>query len=70
MKVPSRVSSGQSLRLKEEGWRQPNNQRSDLMVKLKIVTSKDISETEREYYQKIDEASNFNPRSSLENLKL
>ena len=70
LKVPSGVSSGQSLRLKEQGWRKPNNQRSDLIVKLKIVTSKDISEAEREYYQKIDKASNFNPRSNLEDLKL
>ena len=70
MKVPSGVSSGQSLRLKERGWRKPNNQRSDLIVKLKIVTPKEIGEAEREYYQKIDEASNFNPRSNLEDLKL
>ena len=70
MKVPPGVSSGQSLRLKEQGWRKPNNLRSDLIVKLKIVTPKDISETEREYYQKIDRESSFNPRSSLENISL
>ena len=70
MKIPPKVDSGQSLRLKGKGWRKPNNQRSDLMVKLKIVTPKDISQTEREYYQKISQASNFNPRKSLENIKL
>ena len=70
MKVPAEVDSGQSLRLKNKGWRKPNNKRSDLMVKLKIVTPKDISETEREYYQKLKETSNYNPRQSLEDLKL
>ena len=70
MKIPPGVDSGQSLRLKGKGWRKPNNQRSDLMVKLKIVTSKDLSNTEREYYQKISQASNFNPRHNLEGIRL
>ncbi len=70
MKVPAGVDSGQSLRLKGKGWRQPNKQRSDLMVKLKIVTPTNISDTEREYYQKIQQASSYKPRKSLENIKL
>ncbi|MBE9048769.1 J domain-containing protein [Pleurocapsales cyanobacterium LEGE 10410] len=70
MKVPPGVNSGQSLRLKGKGWRKPNRQRSDLMVKLKIVTPKNLSQTEREYYQKIQQASSYNPRQSLENLRL
>ena len=70
MKVPPKVDSGQSLRLKDKGWRKPNNQRSDLMVRLKIVTPKNLSDIEREYYQKLSSASNFNPRHSLEDVKL
>lgn len=70
MKVPSKVDSGQSLRLKNKGWRQPNNQRSDLIVKLKIVTPKDLSKTEQEYYQKLSSASSYNPRKSLEDMRL
>ena len=70
MKIPPKVNSGQSLRLKGKGWRKPNNQRTDLMVKLKIVTPKDISDIEREYYQKISQASSFNPRKSLEDIRL
>ena len=70
MKIPPGVNSGQSLRLKGKGWRKPNKQRSDLMVKLKIVTPKNLSQTEREYYQKIQQASNYNPRQSLEDLRL
>ncbi len=70
MKIPAGVDSGQSLRLKGKGWRKPNKQRSDLLVKLKIVTPKDISDTEKEYYQKIQQASSYKPRKSLENIKL
>ena len=70
MKVPAGVDSGQSLRLKGKGWRQPNNQRSDLMIKLKIVTPKNPSQTEKEYYQKLNSASSYNPRQSLEDMRL
>ncbi|HEY9768168.1 MAG TPA: J domain-containing protein [Coleofasciculaceae cyanobacterium] len=70
MKIPSGVNSGQSLRLKDKGWRQPNKQRSDLMVQLKIVTPKELSQTEREYYQKLQQVSSYNPRKSLEDMRL
>lgn len=70
MKIPAGVDSGQSLRLRNKGWRKPSDRRSDLMVKLKIVTPKNISQTEREYYQKLQQASNYNPRRSLEDLRL
>lgn len=70
MKVPAGVDSGQSLRLKNKGWRQPNQQRSDLIIKLKIVSPKDLSDIEREYYRKLQQSSNYNPRQNLEDLKL
>ena len=70
MKVPAGVDSGQSLRLKGKGWREPNARRSDLMVKLKIVTPKNISKSEQEYYQKLQQISSYNPRKSLENISL
>ena len=68
MIVPPGVDSGQSLRLKGKGWRKPNRGRSDLMVKLKIVTPKDISDTERELHQKIKQISRFNPRKDIEEM--
>ena len=70
MKVPAGVDSGQSLRLKGKGWHKSNNQRSDLMIKLKIVTPKDLSNTERKHYQKLQQHSSFNPRKNLEDIRL
>ncbi|MEO1672054.1 MAG: DnaJ C-terminal domain-containing protein [Cyanobacteria bacterium J06631_2] len=65
LKIPAGVDSGQSLRLKGKGWYKSTSQRSDLMVKLKIVTPKDLSQTEQEYYQKLAQASSFDPRQKL-----
>ena len=70
MKVPPGIDSGQSLRLKEKGWLKFGDRRSDLIVKLKMVSLKDLSDTEQEYYQKLAQASTYNPRKSLEDTKL
>ena len=70
MKVPPVVNSGQSLRLKNKGWKSAKGDRGDQIVKLKIVIPKNLTAQEREYYEKLRQASNFNPRRSLENVRL
>jgi curved DNA-binding protein len=70
MKVPKGIKSGQSLRLKGKGWTLPKGGRGDLFARLQIVTPEDLNEIEREYYEKIQANSNFNPRSPLEEIKL
>ena len=70
MKVPPGVDSGQSLRLKNKGWKTPKGDRGDQIVKLKIVTPKNLTNQEREYYEKLRQANSFNPRRSLENVRL
>jgi curved DNA-binding protein len=70
MTIPAGVRSGQSLRLRGKGWTQPKGGRSDLIVKLQIVSPKDLSSTERECYEKIRDSSTFDPRTALEEVKL
>jgi curved DNA-binding protein len=71
VKVPAGVRSGQSLRLKGKGWKlAKNNERSDQLVKIRIVPPKDISATEREFYEKIRDLRKFNPRSNLGQVRL
>lgn len=70
MKIPPGVNSGQSLRLKNKGWKTPKGDRGDQIVKLKIVTSKNLTPHERELYEKLRQADNSSPRSSLENVRL
>ncbi len=68
--VPPGVDSGQALRLRGKGWRESKGNRSDLIVRLKIVTPKHLTPQEREYYEKLYQLSSFNPRQSLEEVRL
>ena len=70
MKIPPGVDSGQSLRLRGKGWRGPKGKRSDQIVKLKIVTPRELTSLERECYQKLRQASSFNPRRRIEEVRL
>ena len=70
MKIPPGVDSGQSLRLRGKGWRGPKGNRSDQIVKLKIVTPKELTRQEKECYEKLRQASSFNPRRSIEEVRL
>lgn len=66
MKIPPGIDSAQSLRLRGKGWRKPKGERTDQIVKLKIVTPKELTDKEKEYYEKIQQESNFNPRKEME----
>lgn len=70
MTVPKGVRSGQALRLRGKGWKSPQGNRTDLMVKLQIVSPQELSQTEQDCYEKIRAASSFNPRSALKEMTL
>ncbi len=70
MTVPKGIRSGQSLRLQGKGWLLPQGNRTDLYVKLQIVSPKQLNEIEQACYEKIQENSSFSPRSTLEGVVL
>jgi curved DNA-binding protein len=70
MTVPKGVRSGQSLRLRGKGWKSPQGDRTDLLVKLQMVSPPELSQIEQDCYEKIRAASRFNPRSALEEVTL
>lgn len=70
VKIPAGIKSGQSLRLRGKGWRNTKGIQGDLLVKIVIATPKNISSQEKEYYEKIRQISNFDPRLHLKDLKL
>ncbi|MBW4559841.1 MAG: DnaJ domain-containing protein [Mojavia pulchra JT2-VF2] len=70
VKLPAGVRSGQSLRLRGKGWPLAKGGRGDQLVKVAIVPAKDLSQQEREYYEKIRAIRTYNPRSHLQQVKL
>ncbi|MBO3458628.1 J domain-containing protein [Aetokthonos hydrillicola Thurmond2011] len=68
--VPKGVNSGQLLRLRGKGWTQPKDGRTDLIVKLQIVSPKELSTIEQDCYEKIQANTSFNPRTALEEVTL
>lgn len=70
MAVPAGTSSGQTLRLKHKGWRNPKGTRTDQLVRLKIVVPKSLSEAEREMWEKLQQTSPFDPRQNFQEIRL
>lgn len=70
VKLPAGVRSGQTLRLRGKGWPLPKGGRGDQFVKVAIAPPKDMSQQEREYYEKIRAIRSYNPRSHLQQVTL
>jgi curved DNA-binding protein len=70
LKIPGGVRSGQSLRLRGKGWPRPSGGRGDQMVRLQIVAPKELSPLERECYEKLQNHRSYNPRLSIEQVRL
>lgn len=65
MTIPPGVRSGQRLRLANKGYPGENGKRGDQLVEIQIVTPKNITDEERELYQKLREIETFKPRADL-----
>ncbi|NDJ17835.1 DnaJ C-terminal domain-containing protein [Myxacorys almedinensis] len=64
MNIPAGVRSGQRLRLANKGY--PNGgERGDQIVEIQIVFPKELTEPERELYEKLRQLESFNPRQNL-----
>ncbi|MBO1350918.1 MAG: DnaJ domain-containing protein [Hormoscilla sp. GUM202] len=70
VQVPAGIRPGQSLRLRGKGWPHPQGGRGDQLVKIAIAIPKDLSKTEKEYYEKIRTSRSYNPRQHLSGVRL
>ncbi|EKQ69055.1 DnaJ-class molecular chaperone with C-terminal Zn finger domain [Leptolyngbyaceae cyanobacterium JSC-12] len=64
MSIPPGVRSGQRLRLANKGY-PINGDRGDQIVEIQIVIPKELSEQERELYEKLRQLETFDPRANL-----
>lgn len=65
MTIPQGVRSGQKLRLGNKGYPSDDGKRGDQLVEIQIVTPKNISQEERELYEKLRQIETFKPRADL-----
>jgi curved DNA-binding protein len=70
MTLPAGVDSGQTLRLRGKGWRDPKGNRTDQLVRLQIVTPTHLSQTERQAFEQLKAKSSFQPRRDLKEVHL
>jgi curved DNA-binding protein len=64
MMIPPGVRSGQKLRMGGKGY-PVEGDRGDQIVEILIVAPKEVSEAERELYEKLRRLETFNPRENL-----
>lgn len=65
MTIPPAVRSGQRFRLANKGYPIEDGKRGDQLVEVQIVTPKNITDEERELYEKLREVESFKPRADL-----
>lgn len=63
--VPAGIESGEKLRIPGKGYKDGKGGRGDLTATIKIMVPKQLTEEEREIYEKLKEISKFNPRNSM-----
>jgi len=64
LRVPQGSQSGQTLRLRGKGLPKRDGGSGDMLVTLRIVVPKHLSEEERRLFRELAEKSNFDPRRS------
>ncbi len=62
LKIPAGTPGGRKMRLSGKGLPKPKEGQGDLFVMIQIAVPKDLTEPEKELYQALAEASQFNPR--------
>jgi len=62
MNVPAGIGSGRKLRIPGKGLG-GKNKRADQLIRIMIQTPQDVSDEERELWEKLAEKSSFNPRN-------
>jgi curved DNA-binding protein len=65
MNIPPGVRSGQRLRLAQKGYPTEDGKRGDQLVEIQIVTPKNLTQQERELYEKLRQIETFKPRADF-----
>lgn len=61
--IPQGIQSGERIKIPGKGYQDGKGERGDLIAEIKVMVPKQLSEQEREMFEKLNQISNFNPRS-------
>ena len=62
VRIPAGTSSGRRIRLRGKGFPRPNSEAGDLYAEFRIVVPEALGDEEKELYERLKEASDFDPR--------
>lgn len=62
IQVPAGAQSGQILIIEQKGYKDGKGGRGNLLVNIKIMVPKKLTEEEKNIFEKLKQLSNFNPR--------
>ena len=62
--IPKGIQTGEYIRIKEKGYKDGKGSRGDLVLQIKIMIQKNITEEEKDLYRKLKKISKFNPRQA------
>ena len=60
--IPAGTQSGEKIRIAQKGYKDGQGGRGDLIANVKTVVPKELTEEEKELFEKLRKISNFNPR--------
>jgi curved DNA-binding protein len=63
--IPQGIQSGEKIKIPRKGYKDSNGSRGDLIAEIKVVVPKQLSEQEKEMFEKLNEISDFNPRKEI-----
>ncbi|MEN9230597.1 MAG: DnaJ C-terminal domain-containing protein [Thermostichus sp. DG02_5_bins_236] len=65
LRIPAGIQSGRKLRLAEKGFPKGKGERGDFYVVVQIHLPSQVSEQERELYEKLQQVQSYDPRAAL-----
>lgn len=61
--IPKGIQSGEKIKIPGKGYKIGSGTRGDLVAEVKVMVPKQLTKEERTMFEKLNEVSNFNPRS-------
>lgn len=62
--IPQGIQTGEKIRIPKKGYPDGNGSRGDLIAEIKIMVPKNLTQQEKELFEKLNKISSFNPRNS------